>query len=65
MMTNEKIPNNVIKAIESLNLKKEDDLWDAGFRATQLKDVEEWLESDENRKPRDILLVNLISEKLQ
>lgn len=61
-MTNEKIPNNVLKAIDSLNLEKGHDEWDAGFKATQLKDVEEWLELDDNRKPRDILLGQLISE---
>ena len=64
-MLNEKIPNNVIKAIEFLDIKKGDDLWGNGFSATQLKDVEEWLESDENRLPRDILLMQLISEKIQ
>lgn len=62
-MTNEKIPNNVLKAIESLNLEKGHDEWDAKFKATQLKDVEKWLDID--REPRERLLVNLISEKVQ
>lgn len=64
-MVDEKIPNGVIKAIDYLELKRGDNPWDAGFRATQLWDVEEWLELDNDRYPRDILLLKLILERVK